>query len=345
MTEALAVSVFVLSGLLVLLQVAIVVDRVRSDRRRKDIAVLRPGIETALASYVADPEAKPPKPPGSELGQLVLREVALEAIVELRGSEGDRLIGLLEQDGTIDALCDELLSKSPVKRRHAAEALGEMRSPESADDLLFGVRDPDCDARVACARALAELGEDDYTAAVVEAADGAAELRPGAAAGVLLSVGRRNPAGIGDALAAGRSIAVRRLAAGVVAELRLAEHAPLLRAILREEDDELVARAARGLGAIGDADAFDDLLALVESPERPWFCRAVAAGALGAIGDPRAAPALEALLEGSGHWMMRDRAAAALAQLGAEGQDALRRRRESAIEEVRDLAGVALEAA
>jgi HEAT repeat protein len=341
-TEVLAASVFVLFALLVLLQVTIVVTRIRDDRRRKRIAELRPGIETALAFYVANPEAESPEPPGSELGRLVLREVALEAIVELRGREGERLIGLLEDIGTIDELCDDLLSNNPVERRHAAEALGEMRSPEAADSLLFGVADPDRDSRLACARALAELGEEQYTAPVIDAADEAAEHRPGAAAAVLLAVGMRNPSGIAGALADERSQAGRRLAAAVVTELRLAEHAPLLRAALHDEDDELVSRAARGLGSIGDADAIEDLVSIVEDPERAWFCRAVAAGALGTIGNPCAVPALEELLTSSDRWMMHDRAAGALAQLGEEGHEALTRALRSPVEEVRELAAVAM---
>ena len=152
----------------------------------------------------------------------------------------------------------------------------------------------------------------------------------------------RTPDGIAEALDEGRSQAGRRLAAGVVTELRLADQAPVLRAALQDPDDELVSRVARGLGAIGDADSVDDLLAIVESTDRPWFCRAVAAGALGTIGDPVAVPALAELLESGDRWMMHDRAAGALAQLGEEGHDALTRALRSPVEEVRELAAVAL---
>jgi HEAT repeat protein len=281
--------------------------------------------------------------PDTKLAQLVLLEVALEAIVELRGREGERLTALLEEMGAIDELCDELLARSPVTRRHAAEALGELRSPASSEGLLFGVNDPDRDSRLACARALAELGDERYTKAVLDAADEAAELRPGAAASVLLSVGMCDSAGLAYALEPVRSTAVRRLTAGVIAELRLAEHAPLLRATLGDPDNELVTRAARGLGAIGDFDAVDALLEMVGGNERPWFSRAVAAGALGAIGDPRAVPALETLLETEDRWLMRDRATAALSRLGEDGHAALGRALESSAPEVRQLAMVALE--
>ena len=344
MTAPVAVVIaLTLTAVFLLLQVAIVVVRFRADRRRKRVEALRPGIETALAVYVADADSKPPELPDTELGRLVVREVALEAIVELRGSEGERLADLLQETGAIDELCDDLVEKSPVTRRHAAEALGELQCAASADALLFGVRDPDRDSRLACARALAELGDGRYTRPVIDAADEAAESRPGAAAAVLLSVGTHDSPGLAYALDPERSSAVRRLAAGVIAELRLAEHAPLLRAALNDGDEELATRAARGLGAIGDFDAVDALLAMVEGETRPWFCRAVAAGALGAIGDPRAVPALESLLKIEDRWLMRDRAAAALSRLGEDGQAALERALESSTPQVRDLAMVALE--
>ncbi len=342
MTEAVRLSVFVLGGLVLALQAFIVIERVVSDRRRRKAAALRPALEIELANYLVDLSAAPPARPRSKLGRRVLREVALEAIVELRGRERERLVGLLEQLGAIDDLCMDLLSRNPLHRRHAAEALGEINSGDAADSLLFGAADPDIASRLASARALAQLGKDDYSKTVVDAADAAAELHPGATAAVLLALGANNPSGLADALRKGRSLAGRLIAAAVIAELRLSEHAPLLVGVLRDEDDDLVCKAARGLGDMCDPDAIDPLLRIVEAPASAWSCRAVAGHALGSIGDPRAAPALETMLENDEHWVVRDRAARALAKLGQEGEEALVRANRSPVEEVRELAGLAL---
>jgi HEAT repeat protein len=191
--------------------------------------------------------------------------------------------------------------------------------------------------------ALAELGAEEFVEPLIAAADEDAERRPGAAAAVLLAIGTNNPDGLAPALAERRTPALRRLAAAVIAERRLAQFTPQLRAMLSGEDDELVARAARGLGAIGDADAVDELVALLEDDRRPEFCRVVAANALGGIGDPRAAPALTAALE-RGEWLLRDRAAAALSLVGEPGHEALRRVRSSGRPAARVHAEVALEA-
>lgn len=342
MTSPLGLAVLALGGLLLVLQVVIVVERVVTNRRRRRVAEIRPALEQQFADFVVDPDAEPPHAPSSKLGQSVLRDVAVESIIELSGRERERLMEQLEDMGAIDQLCLDLLSRTPSKRRRAAEALGEMDSPEATFDLVFGSRDPVCECRLACARALAMRAGDEYTPIVLEAVDACAELQPGAAAAVLLSVGTVNPAGLDGALDERRTPALRLLAAGVVGELKLAEHAPALRAALTDPDDELATKAARALGAIGDPEAVGPLLAIVSQSGRPWFCRAVAAKALGRIGDARAVPALEDLLKNRNRWMERDRAAAALAGLGEAGQVALLRARESTIDEVRELAGQAL---
>jgi HEAT repeat protein len=325
-----------------LLVVAVVVGRVRSDRRRARAARLRPGIETEIVTYLADPDASPPAPPAGPNARVVFRKIAMETLVELQGGERERLTRLLEETGIVDELCEELTARRRLTRLHAAELLAELRSRRAAQHLLLSLLDPDPDVRLACARGLAELAEPDFLAPLIDAADRGASDRPGAAAAVMLAIGTEAPEAIGETLEERRTAALRRLAAAVVGERRLAEYSPQLRAALRSDDDELVARAARGLGRIGDVDAVDDLLALLDDDGRAWFCRVVAASALGAIGDPRAVPALARQLE-TGAWMMRDRAAMALAMLGDAGHEALGRARGSDRSDVRAHAAVALD--
>jgi len=111
---------------------------------------------------------------------------------------------------------------------------------------------------------------------------------------------------------------VRTLAAAVVGELRLSEHAPLLRDCL-EGDDDLATRAARGLGLIGDGEAVPALVALLADPGRGPSVRVAAATALGAIGDPRAALVLGWQLR-SQDWSVRAAAEAALPFLPDAGR-------------------------
>jgi HEAT repeat protein len=333
-----------LAAALGLLIVAIVVRRLDTNRRLRRERSLRPAIEVAMAGYVAGDDPEPPQFPASRAARELLRTVALEALTELRGGERQRLTTLLERASIVGDTAAELRSRRVRVRRSAAEALAQIASATAAESMLTGLLDPDLDMRLSCASGLAELGNQEYVAAILVAANGAAAERPGATAAVLLTLGRRIPSSLGSALAPtpDASPELRRLAAAVVGELRLAEHAPALRQALDSEDDELVARAARGIGQIGDADAIDRLLRLLEEPESAWFVRLAVAGALGALGDPRAARPLEHELQ-SGSWLLQSKAADALRLLGGSGEEVLRRALSFPVATVRDHARVALE--
>ena len=310
-----------LAAAVLLLAVFLVTARALGARRRARIRPLRDRWELDLASYLAADEE--PRPPSTLDERRVLRDVALTALADLRGRERERVTALLETSGIVDDAIAELRSRRATIRRIGAETLAEARSSFGADALSEGVLDGNQTVSVACARGLAELGEEARLEPALALAEAAATEAPGAAAEFLLALGTRAPGVLPGAYAQTRSPDLKRLIAAVVGELRLFEAVEVLRDAVGSGDDELVARGAYGLGAIGDADAVPRLLELLRS-SRPVFVRVQAATALGAIGDPIATAALaEALRDDA--WLLRDRAAAALAHLGAEGRAALAR--------------------
>lgn len=310
-----------LAAAVLLLAVFVVAARALGARRRTRIRPLRDRWELALALYLAADEE--PVPPATREERQVLREVALEALADLRGRERERLTVLLETTGIVDDAIAELRSRRATTRRVGAETLAEARSPLGADALSDGVLDRNPIVSVACARGLAELGDEARLEPALALAEEAAAAAPGAAAELLLAIGSRVPRVLPGAYARTRSHELRRLIAAVVGELRLFEAVEVLRDAVGSGDDELVARGAHGLGAIGDVEALPRLLELLRS-SRPVFVRVQAATALGAIGDPASTGALaEALRDDA--WLLRDRAAAALTHLGAEGRAALAR--------------------
>jgi HEAT repeat protein len=343
-TSFLIWAVVGLAAVLSTLVVAIVLRRVVADRHRKRDASLRPAIEATVAGYLAGDDLEPPRLPASPAARRLVRAVALDALSELRGAERLRLVTLLEHAGIVADAAAELRSRRARVRRDAAESLGQMRSAQAAESLLTGLHDPDLDVRVSCASGLAELGDQQFVPPVVAVADEAAVDRPGAAAAILVTLGRRIPSALALPLdpTAELSGELRRLAIAVAGELRLAEHAPALRLALDSADPERVARAARGLGMIGDMDATVRLLGLVDDHQRPWFVRLAASEALGELGNPQAAGPLERELL-SGTWLEQSAAARALRRLGGAGEDALRRALGSPVETVRAHARVALE--
>lgn len=318
-----ALAAYAAAGLaagVVLLAAFLVAARALGARRRARARPLRDRWELELARYLAADEE--PRPPTTQQERRVLREVALTALADLRGSERARVTALLETTGIVGDAIAELRSRRPALRRLGAETLAEARSLLGADALSAGVADPDRTVALACARGLAELGDESLLEPALLVAEEAASSAPGAAAELLLALGTRAPAVLPAAYARARSAELRRLIAAVVGELRLVEAAEVLLDALGSDDDELVARGAHGLGAIGDADAVPALLALLRDGSRPLFVRVQAASALGAIGDAAAADALaEALRDDA--WLLRDRSAAALTHLGAAGRNVL----------------------
>jgi HEAT repeat protein len=342
MTELLAWVAVGMATAFIILIAWIVVGRFLADRRRRREKLLRPTIETAIAEYLAAEEPEQPRLPATKAARDLLRMVALETMSELSGRERDRLVALLERLGIVAETAARLGSHRRRVRRFAAEALRQIGSEEAERYLSVGLEDSDLDTSLTCAAALAELSDETLVPPILALADRAALARPGAVAAILVTLGRTHPSTIGDALDPGASLELRRLAAAVAGELRLAEHVPLLREALHGEDDELVARAARGLGAIGDVGEVELLLRLAEAEDHSWFVRLAATDALGAIGDPRAIEPLERELN-SDSWLLQAKAAKALRMLGSGGEEALRRALGSPATTVRDQARVALE--
>jgi HEAT repeat protein len=341
MTGAAGWTTVGLVAAIVLLLSILVLRRVVVGVGRRRLARVAPALDEALIMHLAGLETALPDVGDSSLRRRALRTTALEMLLELRGAERTRLTAVLEATGIVAATASQLGSRSRRTRRRAADALAQYRSAASAEALLAGLDDRDTQVRLACARGLAELGQPESVDRVVEVAAATAVARPGLTAELLLALAAGSPATLADLLVSG-PVELRRLAAAVLGELRLADHAEALRGAISSDDDEVAASAARGAGFIGDAEAVEPLLALLGDRRRSWFVRAAAAKALGAIGDPEAVPALEAELAEEVWWVQAN-AADALALLGPAGRSALERAAASVRTDLRGHAVAALD--
>lgn len=303
-------------GLLVI--VLTIVRGVIRRRRRRDLH-LRPDASRDLARYVAGVGPEPR--PASRGEHEALRAVALTAITDLTGSEREMVARLLADAGYVREAMAGLRSRRRSKRRRAAEELVMIDAPIAVRALTAGMDDRDALVRTSCARKLAEIGDLSLAPRIAAVAAHDMAAVPGAAAAVVLALGRRDPATLRPLLAPDAPGRVRQVAVTVAGRLRLAQLAPSLRACL-SGGDSLAAAAAEGLGMIGDIDAAGGLARLARDPGRP-AARAAAATALGAIGDPSAAGVLEPLLSAR-DWSLREAAAGALARLGEAGDRVLR---------------------
>ena len=333
-------AVGLIGGILVLIGIILVARVAGRWRRRRDLP-LRAGYELALAAYLAEVETKPPQPSGAN-ERRVLRSVALASLIELRGRERRRLTELLEDTGIVAETARELRSRRRRARRQAADALAEIRSLQAESALRAGLGDPDHAVRLACGRALAELGDEETIDELLAVAEDEIERSPGMVADLLLALAAHEPRLLAEAFEATSSIRLQRLLAAIFGECRFVDEAPLLREALGAGDEELVACAAHGLGLIGDVEAGEPLLGLLADRSRPLSIRAAAAESLGRIGDPAAVPGLEAALA-SGDWTLEQNAAEALSLLGVAGEDALHRVARTGALDARAHAEVALQ--
>lgn len=334
MIRTLADVVAALAGVECLVLLAIVISRVLLRRQRRREHQFRPTAEASLATYLAGgteiPAAADPQ------DRSILREVALEALTDLRGNERDRLVALLEQLGFVDEARAELTGRRKLMRERGAETLAAVASPRSVPALTAGLSDRDVVVRTTCARALAEVGGADTIPAIAGVVQHDVLAAPGAVAAVVLALGSHHPEALAQLLRPDVAADLRSIAITVTSELRLVMHAPLLRACLAGDDDAAAA-AARGLGMIGDADAGPALTSLASDPSRAALTRAAAVTALGQIGNPGAVTVLEPLTQGD-EWALRAAADQALAELGEPGLAALGRAARSACTDARSQA-------
>ena len=316
--EAAVVGLAVAVGLLVPL---IVVIRVVAGRRARRERRLRPGAEMSLAQYLAGSGGTPSVRAAGE--RAVLLQVALEAMADLRGSDRARLAALLERLGYVTDAASRLHVRRRAARRRAAETLSAIGTPASAPAVITGLADRDVLVRTACARTLADVGDENAVPAIIACAERDVLAAPGAVAAVVLALATSRPAALAPLLGPDAAPRVRKVAIAVTGELRLSQHAAMLRACLADRDD-LSAASARGLGLIGDAQAAPALAGLACDDHRAPSTRAAAATALGSIGDATAAGVLESLAQNP-DWLLRHAAAQALSRLGEPGTAALRR--------------------
>lgn len=322
MTSALLLTDVALAAVIIMLVLALNGIRVRIRLRRQREAKLRPGMSRAVARY-ATVGGDLPQPAGRAEREM-LRESAMQALFDLRGSARDQVVTLLEQLGYLREAAAALRSRRRAVRRKAAEMLAVVAAPAVAAAVHAGLRDRDALVRTSCARTLARIGPAAIVGEVSAVAERDIRSVPGSAAAVVLALASSHPAALVMMLQPARPAELRLVAATVAGRLRLSALAPALRACLRDSDDALVAAAAHGLGLIGYREAVPELRALARTPGRSAALRAAAGAALGAIGDTGSVPVLEPLLLDT-EWPVRAAAAQALAHLREPGTEALRR--------------------
>ncbi len=290
--------------------------------RRRHFRRYHGQIHEAIAAYAAGAGDPPPRPRGRFEERIMRRE--LVRLAPLLKGEPRTLVACLFSDyGLVESTVADLRSRDGLDRIRAAEELGAMGAAEGERMLAEGLEHDDRLFRIACSRALAELGAVE-TLPAIAAALSEVGADPGDMADIVLSFGPSAEPFLRDQLAPANAVGTRRLAAATLGELRARDALGDLLAAMSDTDDELVARAARAVGRIGDSSSTRALVELV-SGGRPWFVRVAAASGLGGLDDPAAAPALVEAL-GAQNWDLRNAAARSLVGMGEAGLRAVAER-------------------
>jgi HEAT repeat protein len=293
--------------------------RVSAATARWRLARYESVVRDQLTAFVVGARDHPPPPPNGRFEQRVLRRDLLALLPSVKGEAATRVAEVFAACGLVEVTHRDLDSRNSLTRIGAADALGALRARDARPWLIARLRHHDPLLRMACARALAELGAVDELPQIMVAlaevgADRGDELE------VMLAFGPPAVPFLTEMLLAG-SLSERQLAAIALGHIAPLQVLPELRRTLGDPDDELVADAARALGQSGDSKATVPLIALLRD-RRPCFVRVAAATGLGSLEDRVAAPALVEELDAE-EWDLRNAAARSLVALGPDGLGAV----------------------
>jgi hypothetical protein len=293
--------------------------RVSTAIRRWRLARYQREVRDHLTAYVVGARDDVPPPPNGRFEQRVIRRDLVALVPSVKGEAAARVTELFAGSGLVSVAHRDLDARDALTRIRAADALGALHVAEAKPWLIERLHHHDPLLRLACARALAELGAVD---ALPEIMSSLAEVdaEPGDVQEVLLVFGSSGVPYLAELLAGG-SESERRLAAVALGHIRSIQVFSQLSRALDAADDELVASAARALGQIGDTRATPPLIELL-SGDRAWFVRVAAASALGALEDPAATDALVERLDAE-EWDLRNAGARALVALDSHGLHAV----------------------
>ncbi len=296
------------------------VREARARRRRRRRLALEPRVlRYAHGDAVSIIEALGGSVSRTDRG--VIEEILLSHLERVKGIEGERLRGALDQLHFVDDYLHQLQSGRWWTRARAAERLGLAGAVRATGKLAHALGDESSEVRIRAAQALGLVGGTAAVRPLIQALREQSRWSSIRIADILAGMGPR----VVDDLVAhfpGLELHARVSVLDILGRIRAPHVAPWLRAWLEDEEPDVRARACHALGVLGDLEAKDALRRALKDAQ--WPVRAMAAKALGRLRQIEAIPDLSEALRDR-EWWVRSNAAEALRQMGPAGIQALTR--------------------
>src|SRR5262245_49785766 len=180
----------------------IIVVRVSTAITRWRVARYQGVVRDHLTAFVVGARDDPPPPPRGRFEQRVLRRDLVALLPSVKGEAATRVAEVFAASGLVEVAHRELDARNSLTRIRAADALGALRVRDAKPWLIARLSHHDPLLRLACARALAELGAVDELPEIMAALEEVG-TDPGDVAEVMLAFGSRGVPFLTDMLVAG----------------------------------------------------------------------------------------------------------------------------------------------
>lgn len=176
------------------------------------------------------------------------------------------VLGKVGDESAAPALLELLCDADAAVRAEAARSLGFVGAEVAVPRLMESFHDHDVAVQVASARALGQIGSPACLETLVRGLEHARAELGSAIAWAVGQITWDDPERLIDVLFQGNDRSSRLGALAALAQMGHAVGRELIRSMLGDADDTVVAEAVRRLGELRDRDALPDLHALLSSP-------------------------------------------------------------------------------
>ena len=338
--EPLKDAVLILAGAIVLLSLALLIERAASAFQRRR-AMKKEAVLTALVHGVVQgvPSVAQIKAL-SRFERRILRGMLLRLAPDLRGEAIDAIADLYRTTGLLKADVQRLRSWRAMTRAKAAADLGLLRAAEALPALTHALEDQDVRVRRAAAWGLGQAGGPETLAALVRVLGDPSVTVARRAQEALAERGQEVRDTILSYASKSANRSGRLAAIELLGWLRIPGAAELLIDLMTDLDPEVRVKSVKAAAAIGEPRFMDVFHRLLGDPR--WEVRCQAAKGLTVFGSPDSVPLLAQSLRDP-NWWVRFYAATALSEAGAMGVEVLRAALEDPEPPVRSMARYLLE--